>query len=108
MPWELPRGRAPRAACKGVKVVAPRRNEGDSERAPSGRVRWRSRRGQRELDLLLERYLDTRYTRASDEERRAYALLLEQPDPDILEWVLGREEPPPELSRVVRSIAAYH
>ncbi|MDN5865035.1 MAG: succinate dehydrogenase assembly factor 2 [Gammaproteobacteria bacterium] len=73
---------------------------------PSGLVRWRSRRGQRELDLLLERYLDTRYVLASAGEREAYALLLEQPDPDILNWVLGRAIPPAELNDVINAITS--
>lgn len=77
----------------------------DAGRQPSGFIRLRSRRGQRELDILLERYLDRRYARASAEEREAYEKLLEQPDPDILNWVLGRAAPPAELSRVIRALA---
>jgi antitoxin CptB len=81
-----------------------RERNGVENKQPSGFIRLRSRRGQRELDMLLGRYLDTRYAQASAEERDAYARLLEQPDPDILDWVLGRAAPPAELSRVIRAL----
>ena len=89
-----------------MSAAADRNEIGNGK--PSGFIRLRSRRGQRELDLLFERYLDTRYAQASDEERKAYAKLLEQPDPDILDWVLGRAAPPAELSRVIRALATRH
>ncbi|MGH8224989.1 MAG: succinate dehydrogenase assembly factor 2 [Gammaproteobacteria bacterium] len=78
----------------------------DNALPPIGRLRWRTRRGQRELDLILQRYLEARYPQASIVEQQAFALLLEQSDPDILDWVLGRVVPPAELSDVVRALTA--
>ncbi len=77
-----------------------------STQAPIGRLRWRARRGQRELDLILQRYLEVHYPQASFPEQQAFALLLEQSDPDILDWVLGRAVPPAELIGVVRALTA--
>ncbi|MGH8273530.1 MAG: succinate dehydrogenase assembly factor 2 [Gammaproteobacteria bacterium] len=74
---------------------------------PYGQVRWRARRGRRELDMLLERYLDTRYARASASERKAFAELLDRSDPDISDWIMGRAAPPAELSDVIHALAAY-
>ena len=54
-----------------------------------GRLRWRCRRGMRELDQLLEWYLDTRYSRAGDATQTAFAALLEQQDPELWSWLSG-------------------
>lgn len=58
----------------------------------------------RELDLILQRYLEERYPMAPPGERAAFAELLEQTDADILDWLLGRGEAPPHMSDVVRSL----
>lgn len=55
------------------------------------RLRWRCRRGMRELDQLLERYLDQRWTSASDTERGAFLRLLDCEDDRLWRWVLGHE-----------------
>jgi antitoxin CptB len=57
------------------------------------RLRWRCRRGMRELDQLLGWYLDARYTAAGDAAKAAFAALLDQPDPELWDWLSGREVP---------------
>jgi succinate dehydrogenase flavin-adding protein (antitoxin of CptAB toxin-antitoxin module) len=47
----------------------------------------------KELDLLLERWLERRWAGADAERRRAFAWLLEQPDPDLADWLLGGARP---------------
>lgn len=64
-----------------------------SNGALRGRLRWRCRRGMRELDQLLDWYLDTRYSSASEEARMAFAELLEQPDPELWHWLQGHGAP---------------
>jgi antitoxin CptB len=59
--------------------------------ADAARLRWRCRRGMRELDQLLGWYLDTRYAQASATERAAFSSLLDQPDPELWSWLTGRE-----------------
>jgi len=75
---------------------------------PSGQLRWRTRRGLRELDVILQRYLEQRYPEASEDERRAFVQLLEQPDADLLDWLLGRAAPPEQLADVIRAIGPGH
>ncbi|HEX5313839.1 MAG TPA: succinate dehydrogenase assembly factor 2 [Gammaproteobacteria bacterium] len=77
----------------------------DDEESPA-RLRWRSRRGLRELDLMLERYLESGYPQADAEERQAFARLLECADPDLVAWLLGQTPAPAGLEHVVRAIAA--
>lgn len=76
-----------------------------SSRQPSvGQLRWRTRRGLRELDLMLQRYLSEHYPSASAADQAAFVELLEQSDADILDWLLGRTEPPPNMANVVADL----
>jgi antitoxin CptB len=57
------------------------------------RLKWRCRRGMRELDVLLQRYLEERYPSAPEQEQRAFEALLELPDPDLFSYVVKRAQP---------------
>ena len=57
------------------------------------RLRWRCRRGMRELDVLLTRYLERNYAASSPAERAAFVQLLELPDPDLFGYLVGRTTP---------------
>ena len=61
--------------------------------AEVSRLRWRCRRGMRELDQLLGWYLDSRYATAGDATKAAFSTLLEQPDPELWDWLSGRAIP---------------
>ena len=75
--------------------------------ADPGQLRWRCRRGMRELDVLVTRYLDERYPSAGEAEQAAFVRLLELPDPELLAYVTGRASPDdPELARVVAAVSA--
>jgi antitoxin CptB len=83
----------------GVEATAP---AGDL-----GRLRWRCRRGMKELDLLLQRWLSTAYDEATAAERAAFEDLLEQPDPQLLAWLFRRERPAdPVMAALVDAILA--
>jgi antitoxin CptB len=56
-----------------------------------GALRWRCRRGMRELDVLLMRYLDRDYPQAGASQRAAFASLLSAQDPEIVDWLTGRQ-----------------
>jgi antitoxin CptB len=72
-----------------------------------GRLRWRCRRGLLELDLILQGFLERRFARLSAEEKALFAELLDRPDPELLDWALGRSEPPdPRYRDVVRLMRA--
>jgi len=55
-------------------------------------LRWRCRRGMKELDFLLLRYLE-RHEPATSDERAAFAEFLELPDPDIARYLLAGDVP---------------
>jgi len=58
-----------------------------------GRLRWRCRRGMRELDALLERWLDRHFADAGVEQRAAFDRLLECEDDRLWAWATGRARP---------------
>ena len=57
------------------------------------RLRWRSRRGLLENDLILTRFLDAHEAELSDDEVDALTRLLELPDNDLMGLLLGQNEP---------------
>ncbi len=62
------------------------------------RLRWRCRRGMKELDVLFENYLDRHYAQADDAERAAFQAVVEMDDPDIYAICLRRMPAPPQVS----------
>jgi antitoxin CptB len=54
--------------------------------ADVARLRWRCRRGMRELDHLLGWYLDARFADAGADARHAFSALLDQQDPELWDW----------------------
>ncbi|MCL5799474.1 MAG: succinate dehydrogenase assembly factor 2 [Gammaproteobacteria bacterium] len=75
---------------------------------PPGWLRWRCRRGAKELDLLLNAYLEKRYPYAGGEERSAFERLTVWSDPDIMGVLLGNGPPPDaatsSLVEILRSL----
>jgi antitoxin CptB len=55
------------------------------------RLRWRCRRGMRELDQLLTRYLDRVWADVSTSERADFERLLQCEDDRLWRWFLGYE-----------------
>ena len=69
------------------------------------KLTWRCRRGTRELDRMTRHYLDRHYDRADDEHRRAFANLLELPDPQLHSVLVGATAAPdPATADVARLI----
>jgi antitoxin CptB len=80
----------------------------DAERIDQNRVLWRSRRGMRELDLLLRPFARERYARLTPALRSRYCELLEREDQEIWYWLQGIKAPPAELADVIEAISAHH
>jgi len=58
------------------------------------KLRWRCRRGMRELDQLFGRYLDQRWGQAPTQERAVFLQLLETEDDKLWRWSMGYEACP--------------
>lgn len=76
-----------------------------SDEAELRRLRWRCRRGMRELDRLLERWLDGGWSSSSESERGVFLRLLDCEDDKLWHWFMGHEAATDaELDALVRRI----
>ena len=57
------------------------------------RLRWRCRRGMRELDLLLEHFLGSGYAALDEEGRQRFEELLAEQDDALFGWFYQGEVP---------------
>jgi antitoxin CptB len=71
-----------------------------------GKLRWRCRRGMKELDVLLARYVNERFCGASNQEQALFKELLETEDPVLYGYCLGAEKPPPRFAPLIERITA--
>jgi len=53
-------------------------------------VRWRCRRGKKELDVLLTRFLEQHLRSMNNAERAAFERLLALEDEDLMDLIFGR------------------
>jgi antitoxin CptB len=63
----------------------------EADEAELRRLRWKCRRGMRELDQLLGRYLDRAWRQSSEVERGGFLRLLETEDDRLWHWCMGHE-----------------
>lgn len=75
--------------------------------AELARLRWRCRRGTRELDQVLGWWFEQRYARSSPAMKTGFARLLDAQDPEIWDWVLGHAAPAdPAQAAIIDEIRA--
>jgi len=73
------------------------------------RLRWRCRRGTKELDALYGWWLEHRYAGADGDTRSAFEALLEVQDPDLWDWTIGRGRAPrADWQAIIDDIRARH
>ena len=56
----------------------------------TAKLRWRCRRGMRELDAILANFLRSSYASLSADDKTRFSALLELPDPELHAYLLGR------------------
>lgn len=73
------------------------------------KIRWNSRRGMKELDLMLEPFVESYLSTASEEIVNDYEYLLECSDLELVRFVLRRQVPTDErILKIVNIIISYH
>ncbi|MGE0384709.1 MAG: succinate dehydrogenase assembly factor 2 [Gammaproteobacteria bacterium] len=71
-----------------------------------GRIRWRCRRGMKELDVLFTAFVDRCYDALSDPEREAFERLLDTADPELYDLFTRRcRHGDPALQALIERIA---
>lgn len=74
--------------------------ENDQERV----LQWRCRRGLKELDIMIQPFLNEHYRSLSAPEQAAFARLMQAEDMDLLDWFLRHAKPADaELERAVET-----
>lgn len=77
----------------------------DAEEVEFRKLRWRCRRGMRELDRLLERWLDQQWRQSPTAQREVFQRLLDSEDDKLWRWFLGHEAPADvEIAALVEQI----
>lgn len=71
------------------------------------RLLWRCRRGMRELDVLVEGYYRNRYEHLESSGQADFRRLLDQSDPELLSWLLGRSDPPADLTALIEDMRRF-
>ena len=68
-------------------------------------LKWKCRRGMRELDELLVDYLEGWYEMVENDEKEAFRALLELPDRELMDYLLTVKQPVSErFCNVVKHI----
>lgn len=72
------------------------------------RLYWLCRRGMKELDLLMEAYLQNDYLKSSAKRQQAFEKLLEYQDPLILDLLFARiEDDDEEIMVLIEILREY-
>ncbi len=70
------------------------------------KLAWRCRRGTRELDLLLSKYLEYRYSQATKIEQAQFEDLLVLEDNQLQAYLLDNKPAPGDLRILIEKIKA--
>lgn len=72
------------------------------------KVIYRARRGLKEIDVYFDPYVRNYYLNASPEEKALFAELVDQEDPDLLDWFMEVGEPPrAEIKTFILKLKQY-
>ena len=78
-----------------------------TEKIELNRMRWRSRRGMLELDLLLVPFFDEEYGDLSTLQQQTFKQLLAEEDADLIQWFSRKGiSDDPALAAMVNKILA--
>ena len=73
------------------------------------KMRWRCRRGMRELDAMLTAYLARLQQSLPAWQEQAFSRLLDSEDDQLLDWLSGKKQcPDPELCAIIDDIRTTH
>lgn len=71
------------------------------------KVKWAARRGMLELDLIFEPFVLNEYIGLSDNDKKAFILLLECEDADLFTWFLRSVKPAAKHNYIVNKILDF-
>lgn len=73
------------------------------------RLRWRARRGMRELDAVLQGFVDSTVPSLEERELASFEAILDLPDPTLHAYLMGRSVPEdPGIADLIERIRSSH
>lgn len=80
-------------------------NQSDQEISLADRkVIYRARRGLKELDYYFDPYVREHFVHADAQEKADFSVLIDQEDPDLLDWFMGVTTPPDALIAIINRL----
>lgn len=80
-------------------------NQNDQEISLADRkVIYRARRGLKELDYYFDTYVREHFVHADAQEKADFSVLIDQEDPDLLDWFMGVTTPPDALIAIINRL----
>lgn len=71
------------------------------------KLAWRCRRGTKELDVLMQKFLNQHYQHAAPALQRAFENMLDMQDPELYDLLIGRQKSSDEnVNQVIEKIYA--
>lgn len=71
------------------------------------KLAWRCRRGTKELDILMQKFIDKYYQTAPSELQQAFEKMLDMQDPELYSLLIGqRESHDQSINKVIEYIRA--
>lgn len=68
-------------------------------------LKWRCRRGIREMDILFQRFLEKHFDNLSPDEQKIFEQLLDESDMDILAWIMGKLKPENKFEKIIKLLS---
>lgn len=56
------------------------------------KLAWRCRRGTKELDVLMQKFLNDYYQSANEDLQHAFEHMLDMQDPELYDLLVGRQD----------------
>ena len=67
-------------------------------------IKWRCRRGVLELDVIFNRFLESKHDQLNDLDAQLFSELLELPDPILQKWLIYGEQSDKKFSKLINLI----
>ena len=69
------------------------------------KLRWKARKGIRELDILLQRYLDTQYSNLNESEKKLFEEVLDIETYDLLNAISGKTSYNQKYENIIKQLS---
>ena len=69
------------------------------------KLRWKARKGIRELDILLQRYLDTHYGNLNESEKKLFEEVLDIETYDLLNAISGKTSYNQKYENIIKQLS---